>query len=182
MGSFSEELLDEILENLQKVDDGLFFEIGYDAHAKLFELIITPEGKHKKIDLTREIIASAPPVKDWKFIAFKPALGFGFVTEYEDIYIDPKLIWFLPLNSKSHPLDIGIRIGIKNFNLAKEKQILSACYIVLDTCLGEESVMQDIAYVDVCDLPENPVEEGFIEFIEIKEYIEWIKRKTRKIH
>ncbi len=53
-----------------------------------------------------------PIYEGWAFIALKPPQGFQFTTTYEGTQFDPREMWFLPLESKSHPCDLGVRIAV----------------------------------------------------------------------
>ena len=171
------EILDGILENLHKVDEGLYFDIGHDPMSTEVEFVVTPRGDISKCDIIKELISNAPKLTDWIFIAFRPAMGFDYKTEHEGIEIDPKKLWFLPLSSVEDPKSIGINIGVKGFKEELKDNYLDACYIALDTCIGEEKSMNDVQFVDVCALPADPESEGFIEFVEIGEYIDWKKEQ-----
>lgn len=54
--------------------------------------------------------------RGWSVVALKPAQGFEFTTIYESTSFDPRRMWFLPLESESHPGDLGIRVAVPELN------------------------------------------------------------------
>jgi hypothetical protein len=165
-------LLDEIQEHLQEYSPGLWFEIGGHPSGP-HEFVVSAEGDTRYFDDVRALVEAAPPCQGWQFIAFKPAQGFEFTTEYNDISIKPTECWFLPLVSASQPKAIGLRIGIPGYEMSLAKAYLSACHIVLDTGLGELRSAECIHHLEVCALPPEPESEGYIALPELDSYLRW---------
>lgn len=104
-------------------------------------------------------------------------MGFGFKTVYEGSTFDPQLIWFLPLESPSDPMALGLRVGVPDFDRVQEQTTMNAVLVILDTALGERSAAMDIQYVEVATLPANPEDQGYIELTDLADYIKWSKRR-----
>jgi len=51
---------------------------------------------------------------------------------------------------------------------------------MLDTALGEKAAATDVDLVEVCDVPADPDDEGFLPFAELGSYLAW--RKSRLTH
>jgi len=168
---------DTTLAMLRKLDPRLCFELSQpDDHDR--EFIITAEGRTDLFPLVDSIIAQAPQLDGWRFIALKPPMGFDFVTKYEGIRFDPSSMWFLPLENPTRPSDFGMLVGVPNFSTEIKRQIGNAVAIILDTGLGERAAALDIQHVEVSDLPDNPEDAGYIELHELADYIKWRKRKN----
>jgi hypothetical protein len=171
-----EAVLDEILEVLHEYSTGLWFEIGGHPEGPK-ELIISAEGDSDYFAEVVSLIAQAPKLDGWKFIAFKPPQGFEFTTTYEDVHVDPAQCWFLPLDSSSDPKSLGLRVAVADFNENKAKAFTTAVYLVLDAGLGELRAGTCINYIEVVAVPSNPQDEGFIELTELDQFITWREAK-----
>jgi len=172
-----EQLLNNLLIELHKYNDKLFFQIG-GLPDKDQELIITAEGNVEQFEAVEKLIDSAPSIKHWVFIPFIQPTEDGNTINYEGIEITRGELWFMPLQSQSQPNDIGIRICVPGYETIKTNNWLeNAIYKMLDTVLGEKSFALDIDYIDIAELPEEPEEKGMINLTELKAFIAWKKRK-----
>jgi hypothetical protein len=167
-------LLDEFLEHLHAYCDKLFFEVGGYPDEKQ-DLIITAEGDTDFFDKVESLVKQTPQLEYWNVIAFKPVMA-DCTTEYNDIKLNPKTMWFIPLGNKASQ-KIGLRIYVDSYNSAKEKDFLTAAYLVLDNILGEKSNALDIGYVEIESLPSAPERDELIELTKLPRYIEWKKSK-----
>jgi len=171
-----ERLLDEFMEHLHRYSDKLFFEIGGHPDQDQ-ELIVTAEGNKEYFDKVEELVNQAPQIQNWKVLAFKPPMP-GYKIEYKGLRFDPNCIWFLPLESKSSPKDLGLRVAFSDFDIEKEKDFLSGTYLIIDNELGEKRAVLDIQHIEVDQIPDDPEENGYMKLTELTDYINW--RKERK--
>ena len=172
-----EQLLSDFLDELHKYNDKLYFQIGGSPDGDQ-ELIITAEGNAEQFESVEKLIASAPVIAHWIFIAFIQASNDDNAINYEDVEIKRSDLWFLPLQSASNPSSIGIRICVPNYEILKASDWLdNAVYKMLDTVLGEKSFALDIDYLDIGELPGDPEENGMIELTELPAYLAWKKKK-----
>jgi len=169
---------DVALAALKRLDKHLWFEMSRPDDDDR-EFIVTAEGHKEAFPLVEALVARAPKIGGWQFIALKPPMGFDFETTYEGILFDPRAMWFLPLNSSSRPEELGLRIGVPNYTPALKRQAGNAVLVILDTALGERAAALDIQHVEVSALPPSPESEGYIELHELPNYIEWLKRRIR---
>jgi len=173
-----ETLLDEIQDHLHTYSPDLFFEIG-GFPGGVTELIITAEGRRELFPLVWGLVGVAPQLDGWSFIAFKPAQGFDFVTEYGLAKLDPQQCWFLPLESSKNPERIGLRIGCPNFLHPTLQDFEKAALVALDTGLGELRAAEDIGHVEVERLPAEPADNGWIELVELPRYLDrWRSKRA----
>jgi hypothetical protein len=171
-----EELLDSFLEKLQSYSRGLYFLVGGSPNEDK-ELIVTAEGNLAYFNDVINLVNAAPKLENWNIIAFKPAEGLDFKTEYNNVELDPHKLWFLPLKNNENTKQLGIRIGVNQvISAAEKKDYLFAAHIVIDTILGEQIGARDIDYVDIQQLPANFDELGYHELSMLTDYIDWFKQ------
>jgi hypothetical protein len=167
---------DVALEQIKKVDEHLWFELSRDSHPAR-EFIVTAQGHVSAFPIVEKLVGLAPHLDGWAFFALKPPQGFQFTTTYEGTRFDPREMWYLPLESKSHPRDLGVRIAVPGLDRMDETTAHSAVLVILDTGLGERSAALDLQHTEVTELPSNPESEGYSELPELAEYIEWRKKR-----
>jgi hypothetical protein len=167
---------DIAVEQLKKVDEKFWFELSRDRHPAR-EFIVTAQGHVSSFSLAEKLVRFAPDIEGWAFIALKPPRGFKFETTYEGTRFDPRQIWFLPLESKSDPGDLGLRIAVPGLESVDKSTAHSAVLVILDTGLGEQSAALDLQHTELTDLPADPASQGYIELPELAEYIAWRKKR-----
>jgi len=167
---------DTALSQLKGVHQGLWFEMSDEVRGRR-EFVITAEGDQKLFPLVDAMVAAAPTMGAWVFVALKPAMGFDFTHRYEDVLYDPKTMWFLPLGVKDRPDYLGLRIGIPSLRDLDQDAAEFAVTIILETGLGERERAADVHYTEVVRLPNDPAKEGYIELPDLTAYIAWLKRK-----
>ncbi len=171
----SDSVCDDLLRAIQQIDKRLYFEMC--VNATPCEFIVTASGHTEVFPLAEAVIAAAPPLPGWKFVALKPSMGFDFKTTYKGIAFDSKEMWFLPLVKESEPTALGLRVGIPNYDPSIEQQSMFAVFTILDTALGERSAALDIAHLEVGVLPTDPQAERYIPLTTLPTYIQWRKGK-----
>lgn len=177
MSGTSDAAWDDALTQLKRIDSRLWFEVSEVVNGKR-EWIFTAEGRRELFPIVEALVAAAPSLPAWKFVALKPAEGFDFITEYEGIRLDPKTLWFLPMSAASQPTMLGLRVGIPDLDPSHERQATNGVLIILDTALGERESSTAIQHVEVVALPPNPAEHGYIELPELPDYLAWRKKRN----
>ncbi|MFN3148684.1 hypothetical protein [Bremerella sp.] len=170
-----ESLQDELLEQLQRYDDRLYYLMAVGAEPK--ELIITAEGNTEAFDSADALVEAALALEGWSFFSLKPPLGFDCRFQDGPIDLDVASLWFMPLMSPSYPDLLGVQIGFPDADFVLDNQSVDAAYTILELAIGERSVAEDIAHVAVDDLPDSPEENGYLELPRLPEFIEFHKRR-----
>lgn len=165
-----EELLDEFLEQVHEIDNGLFFELS-EPDDGLNELVITAEGKRELFSLVDQVVAAAPKLNGWKMIALRPPMGFGFTINYEGIKLDPEKLWFVPLVAGRTGQHFGLRIMVPKLRPAQEQAALNAAWILLDTGLGERQCAEVIEHLEVAKMPKSADANDYIQLPELPAYL-----------
>jgi hypothetical protein len=174
--ALDEPFWDIALEQIKKVDEHLWFELSRDSHPAR-EFIVTAAGYVSSFPIAEKLVRLAPNIEGWAFIALKPPQGFQFTTTYEGTQFDPREMWFLPLESKSHPRDLWVRIAVPGLDCMDKTTAHSAVLVILDTGLGERSAALDLQHTEVTELPTDPESLGYIELPELADYVAWRKKR-----
>lgn len=161
----------ECIGKLHEFNDGLFFEIGGRDEGQQMDFIVTSEGNKDLFDIVEELVEAAPHIDGWQIIALKPPMGADFMLDYEGVRMDPNIMWFLPLKNEGNPEEIGLRVGITDFQPEEEKKYIAGLYLILDALLGEKSNALDIGYIEVDPLPEGHTGLGYIEMSALSEFV-----------
>ena len=166
-----QKLLDEFLFQLHQFNKNLYFIIGGDQNSSNMELIITADGIIDYFPNVEELVSNAPELDEWKIIAFKPAMGPGFKTEFRGREFDPGKTIFIPLTNKQNPGAIGLHICYPDYNKEEREIFVHGTYIMIDALIGEKAAALDIHYMDVIKTPENVAEYNFRHLSDLQEFI-----------
>ncbi|WP_310559320.1 hypothetical protein [Flavobacterium sp.] len=80
-------------------------------------------------------------------------------------------MYFELLEIQNKPLEVGIRVHIKNYIVYKDNpRLKEAVYIHLEHLLGEKSFANDLAFIEIGQLETNQV--NLIELYQLKFYID----------
>ena len=150
-------LLGLVTTHLHRLDPDLTCELGT-ARDGVFELIVSADGRSRLIPTVRALVASAPAIKNWRFIAFRPRLGTSFGVKYEGYNLDPKALWFRPERD-------GKKVGLWLYLPGAEdeghrQRAIGAAFIMLDMVIGELDAMTKIGFMEFRKLPQNPRGQG----------------------
>ena len=130
------EFFDPLSAWLERMHDGIYFLAG-EAEAGVAELIFTADGVYKNFAFIEDLVASAPALTGWRFVALKPACpveGFG-INMGERTYSDQTMQFYAREQTRlPHNVDITIVHGDE---AATEEQLTSGVYVYLDNLLGE---------------------------------------------
>lgn len=166
---------DAAVKQIKKVNKRFWFELSGAGDA-IREFVVTAEGHVEAFPAAEMLVSLAPKIEGWVFIALKPPMGFTFTTRYEGALFEPRHMWFLPLKNASRPQDFGMRVGIQGLESMDRAVASNAVLVILDTGLGERSAALDIQYIQVSELPSDPASLGYMELVELPDYIAWRKK------
>lgn len=172
---------DEVDTELRRLEVPLRPEIGVHPKGGPIELVLHADGDRAFFELAREYVRAAPVLSDWEYTALRPGHGFPVKFAYEGFLLDPKQMWFLPLEVHGSPTWLGLRVGVADFVPELEDRIWRGCMVLLSAALGEASAVEDVEHVDVVQLPAAPDQEGYIELVELPAFIAWRIRKSKSV-
>lgn len=143
---------------------GIFLELGQRS-GKARELILTAHGEKKLFKVIDEIIAHAPHIVGWAFLALKPPLLEEFEMTYEGTTIRVRDIWIRVQNLKAQESLVGeMQIAIRSTNCSGlNRQIKEGALIAIESYLGERAFGTSIEHYEFVEIPVDPESEGFIQ-------------------
>ncbi len=155
-GDIEHDFFDKVTPKLNQIVDGLFLLTGI---GETLELVFTPDGNIKKIVFAEELVASAPHIDGWKFLALKPDAGnSGFYLTMGGNKFSLESLHFYSKESWEQPDEIAITVTHDGLNDENHAAITHGIYIFLDNFLGElafATIIDDLNVIDQKFLPND---------------------------
>ena len=143
------------------------------------ELIITANGNPYLFKEVELLVHHAPVVERWKITAllqpetnlYKYENGTDKPLEYYGITLRISEMYFIPLENPNKPIDLGIKVLLKNYIVHKDNpRLREAVYVHIEHLIGEKTFANDIAFIEIGQLEGNT--ENIIELYNLKFYFE----------
>lgn len=109
------------------------------------QVVITADGDIDAFDAARRVVAAAPSLPGWEFVALRPARGFDFEVTAGDRVFDAKELSFQALARDEAPTELAIRLLVPNPWLEEWAELGLR---VLEAGLGEEAAAH-IGYIEI---------------------------------
>jgi hypothetical protein len=144
------------------------------------ELIITANGNPYLFKEVELLVHNSPVVESWKITAFlqpetnliKYQQGTDKPIEYYGITLKISEMYFKPLKIQNKPLELRIRVYIKNHIVYKDNpKLKEAVYIHLEHLLGEKSFANDISLIEIAQIPNNYDELELIRLYDVAPFV-----------
>lgn len=168
-------LLNKVIAKLNQLRDGYFLLVGM-IDGQTAELIITPDGDIKNIVFVEDLVASAPKIAGWKFIALKPAMtepDFGIQMGAHTF--DQSKLYFRYTQDKDYPDNIAITIVHDDYQESNKKEIANGSFIFLDNYLGEYQSVLGIDHVKFAAKTDSS--EELIPISKLKDFLIWREKE-----
>ncbi len=167
--------LQPLSEALQKLRPHIFFLVGISGQHE-FELILTPDGNLKMVAFIERLVAAAPPLPRWRFIALKPGKQQEQIgLEMAGYRFDTDNLFFFPRVDPQFPDEIDLVIVHQDYTEADATTIANGSYLFLENYLGEWSCMSQLDVVDFCG-PEA-VTKALIPIGKLRDYLSWREKE-----
>ncbi len=108
-------------------------------------VVITAGGDAEAFAIAREVVAAAPSLPNWSFVALRPGQGFDFEVSAGSLVFDAKALSFQPLSAEEAPMQLAIRLLVPNPELEEWSEI---GLHLIETGIGEEAAAR-IAYLEI---------------------------------
>jgi hypothetical protein len=140
--------METISEQLEKVDPGVFAEIGKEGDDRV--LVLTVDGKKELFPTVKEIHAARPKVPGWKIVAFRQRAE-PMAIEMNGKKLDPKTIKVL---ARKDDDKLGLTVYIPGFTTLDDFGM--GPFIVLDHTVGEYDMETKIGAIDFTSTDKVP--------------------------
>lgn len=160
---FDAEYGDALSDQLNDIEPGLVYEIAIPENGQK-EFVISADGIKELIPAVRGLVNSAPSLKGWEIIAFRPRMD-GFTLDFGEHQFDSKELWCW---SRVEDGNFDLIIYHSNYSDEIRSLLVNGTYILLDMALGEFDVMTGIRQIDHRELPEEPESVGLYRFEELR--------------
>jgi hypothetical protein len=175
-----DQLIKEFEEVLASYSEGLSFEIS-ELSQNGRSITFSAEGDEDYFEDVIELTNNVPILDFWDIVAFKQPQGEKVRIKFENYSINSKDLWFIPMeNDEELSEKVGIMVGINDLNEEDEDQLI-AVYTLIEAMIGEYDCTTLLGYFELCLLPENPEQEGFIPLTQLPEFIAWHLNKIDNI-
>ena len=164
-------LVDQVLAELQKIDDGVGVEVS--AKGQPPELVLTAYGEPSLFPLVRQIVAAAPVNLAWTVRALKPPSGFDFCLRRGEASIDASTLPFEPLEAEADPQLLGLQVFVPTQS-DPEADWLSIVKLILASGLGEEGMAQ-VSHVEFDDIANAA--DDLLRLAELAAFLDWRRRR-----
>lgn len=164
-------LLGRLLPALRMLNPGFSCLCGIEKDG-CAELIISAEGNIKNFVFAEDLIACAPEIANWRFIALKPAAGLDTIaTQMEGYEFSEEKIRFFPRIDPCYPDEISLVFVHEDYHPENAQQIEDGTFVFLENALGEQNLATMIDQIDVAG-PED-VQEETIPLNKLLPYLKW---------
>lgn len=142
-----DQTLNEFHEKLSGVHPSLVFEIGPKDKDDTYTMVISCDGMKEGIPSVEKVASSAPNIKGWKVVAFRPAIKGSLTIEAEDMKLSTDDILFEYADNPDGTIDVILYIeGVDEQN---KDNYLRAAFVLLDAAVGEYLAMTKIRNLDL---------------------------------
>lgn len=157
-------ILEDLGRALDRVHDGLTFEIGPDESPRL--LVISADGLVELFPAVEKLVTAAPELSDWKVVAFRQPGDPDAEIEFAGNKLGADDIWF----SASQGAGLtDIVLHVRGMDEDNFEAMAGGVFILMDNLLGEYVVGTRVGDIDWDALPADPESHGLEPFVQLRE-------------
>ncbi|CAM4049667.1 DUF695 domain-containing protein [Flavobacterium branchiophilum] len=166
---------DILSDKLDQLHAGYFFACGmFDKNTA--ELIISAEGNIKNIIFVEELVATAPPLKKWRFTALKPQNNLNDINiQMGGFEFSPSKVSFISTINHNFPDEIAITLLHDDYSENNKQTISNGLFVFLEHYLGE---LKSATMIDEVRF-ENPknITDDIIPIHKLNDYLIWREKE-----
>ncbi|MDR2602054.1 MAG: hypothetical protein LBC53_06350 [Spirochaetaceae bacterium] len=140
------DVLDELGDELRKINENLTFEFGPSDNNKR-DFTISADGIQEAFPFVEKLFNAKPLLDKWNVQKFRRRGDLSLVITINNFTLYPNDIKYLLFPDKNK---IGLLLFIKGFDDNKDK-FIDLAYIFLDNALGEYDVETKVGVINFCD-------------------------------
>jgi hypothetical protein len=173
--NIEKEFFDELSPQLDKIKETIYYVAGM-HNPTTAELAFAADGEIENIVFIEELVAAAPSLPNWRFLALKPAVDIDDINLEMNGYKFTKAnLHFFPNNHPDFPDEIDITIVYDDFNEEDKTPVTSGVYIFLDNFLGELNATTSIDFLTLTGKAASQPE--LIPIEKLKDYLIWREKE-----
>ena len=175
------DFFDPLSASLDRMHEGIYFLAG-EAEAGVAELILTADGVYRNFAFIEDLVAAAPKLPAWRFVALKPACaidGFG-INMSGLVYSDDTLHFYVREDAKC-PQVVDV-VMVHSDATATEEQLTSGVYVYLDNLLGEWVAVTQIDQMQIINQQQLPANQALQPMAELAPYLHSRHEAWQKVY
>ncbi len=143
------------------------------------QIIITANGNPLYFSYVENLVNAAPKIKNWQIKAFlqptaeieKMKQGLDEPYVFCDVVLKSSELKFAHLYPNDQKKKLDIIVYLKDYTIYCDSQIvLEAIFMILYNLLGEKSMVEDLNFVQLGQMPED--DSALVHLYELQEYID----------
>lgn len=150
--------LHQMLGKIRKISPGLALELEPPGKGPVI-MTISANGDRNLFETVRSIIAKAPSLEGWEFLAFRQRMSAeqagSIKMQSGEHELDPRKMKFFPIRDNG---DLNIIIYVNGVTEANFNQIAYSSLTLLDNILGEFDCVMKVKNYDFHTMPTNQEE------------------------
>ena len=175
--TINDNFCDPLMDQLSQIREGCYFLAGID-NTDTAELIFTADGEIITIPFVEDLVAAAPEIPGWSFIASKPESDPNYTTiDLQGYTFSLENQYFYAIESPDFPDSIKITIIHNDYSEvpAIANTIIQGVYLFLDNYLGE---VRSVTVIDSVTVQSpSKAEKELIPIEKLKSYLEWREKE-----
>lgn len=172
------QLLDEMQDKLEAYCPELSFEMSEPTKDGR-RVVFTAEGDTELFEPLLKLTDEAPDLDWWEFIPFKQPCGNECKVRFDKYLFDSKKMYFQHLECEEEPDILGLRVAFDGAD-NDDEDMLTGTYVTLEALIGEFDCATLVGYLEICPVPDNMKDEGFMPLADFPEFVEWFKQQRDK--
>lgn len=170
------DFLEPIKSKLEPINEQIFFLAGIKDDT--YELIFTPDGILSTVVYVEALVAAAPSLPHWEFIALKPptpaSSEFGIKMYDQDFKIHD--LYFYPIEDQTYPDTINIAVICKLIEDSNKELYSNPVYILLENFIGEANLMTIIDHIEIINGSEID-SDLHVPLVKLPDYLKWRQKE-----